>query len=166
MPLSVKKYFFHHPHNYVEYFSADTSRRFSEQWSFSLPANACDEYDVLVYFVETLINSNNVSLAGSIIGKIPGGEDGIRLNESICELLEHVNDAEFDNGVISGIINAIGVRTVTDGADRKALSVKNEKDASDLEVFYPHAAYVLRGLSRFYLSEGNQEYIQSEISDY
>ena len=166
MPLSAKKYFFHHPHNYVEYFSADTSRRFSEQWRFSLPANACDEYDVLVYFVETLINSNNVSLAGSIIGKIPGGEDGIRLNESICELLEHVNDAKFDNAIISGIINAIGVRTITDGADRKALSVKNEKDASELELFFPHAAYVLRGLSQFYLSEGRLDYIQSEISDY
>ena len=75
-------------------------------------------------------------------------------------------DTEFDNAVISGIINAIGVRTVTDGADRKALSVKNENDASELELFYPHAAYVLRGLSRFYLSEGRQDYIQSEIFDY
>ena len=159
-------FFFHHPHNYIEYVSADPSRRFSEQWRFSLPANACDEYDVLVYFIETLINSKNVSLAGSIIGKIPGGEDGVRLNERIRELLEHGDNAEFDNAVISGIINAMGVRTVTDGADQKALSKRNEKDASELELFYPHAAYVLRGLSRFYLSEGRQDYIQSEISDY
>ncbi|MBQ6426004.1 MAG: hypothetical protein IJJ92_04350 [Clostridia bacterium] len=166
MPLSGKVFFFHHPHNYVEFVSADPSRRFTEQWRFSLPANACDEYDVLVYFVETLINSNHVSLAGSIIGKTPDGEDGIRLNEKTRELLEHVDDAEFDNAVISGIINAMGIRTVTDGADRKALSVKNEKDASELELFYPHAAYVLRGLSRFYLSEGRQDYIQSEILDY
>ncbi|MBR0452279.1 MAG: hypothetical protein IJI78_09835 [Oscillospiraceae bacterium] len=166
MPLSGKVFFFHNPHDYIEYVSANPSRRFSEQWRFSLPANACDEYDVLVYFIETLISSNNVNLAGSIIGKIPGGEDGVRLNERIRELLEHVDNVEFDNAVLSGIINAMEVRTITDGADRKALSDKIEKDASELELFYPHGAYVLRGLSRFYMSEGRQDYIQSEISDY
>ena len=86
--------------------------------------------------------------------------------ERVRELLEQVADTEFDNAVISGIINAIGVRTVTDGEDRKALSTKYEKDASEMELFYPHAAYVLRAMSRFYLSEGKQEFIQSEIYDY
>ena len=166
MPLSAKEFFFHHPHKYVEFVSTDPSRRFSEQWKFSLPAKACEEYDVLVFFIETLINSNNVNLAGSIIGKIPGGEDGLRLCERVRELLEQVADTEFDNAVISGIINAIGVRTITDGEDRKALSTKYEKDASEMELFYPHAAYVLRAMSRLYLSEGRQEFIQSEIYDY
>lgn len=166
MPLSGKVFFFHHPHKFVEYISEEPSRIFSEQWTFSLPADACDEYDKLVFFVETLINSNHVSLAGSIIGKIPGGKDGIRLNEKTRELLEQVNDSEFDNAVLNGIINAMGVRTVVDGSDQKALSVKNEKDASKLELFYPHAANVLRGLSRFYLNEGREDYIQSELLDY
>lgn len=166
MPLSGKVFFFHNPYKYIEFVSGDSSRRFSEQWKFTLPANACDEYDALVFFVKTLIESDNMSLAGSIIGKIPGDEDGVRLNERIRELLEYVDNTEFDNAVISGIINAIGLRTVTDGADRKVLSEKYEKDASKMELFYPHAAYVLHTLSRFYLSEGKQDYIQSEIYDY
>ena len=166
MPLSGKVFFFHNPYKFVEFVSHDPSRRFSEQWKFSLPANACDEYDALVFFVKTLIESDNMSLAGSIIGKIPGDEDGVRLNERIRELLEYVDDTEFDNAVISGIINAIGLRAVTDGTDRKALSVKYEKDALSMELFHPHAAYVLHTLSRFYLNEGKQDYIQSEIYDY
>ena len=166
MSLSGREFFFHHPNEYIDYVSAVSSRRFSEQHKFSLPEGACDKYDTLVYFVDTLINSDNTSLAGSIVGKIPSGLDGIRLNERVRELLEYVNDARFDHAVISGIINSLEGRFVTDGADRKELSSKYENDASEVELLYPHAAYILRELSQFYLSEGRHDYIESEIYDY
>ena len=98
--------------------------------------------------------------------KIVENHDGIRLNERVRELLEYVNDARFDHAVISGIINSLEGRFVTDGADRKELSSKYENDASEVELLYPHAAYILRELSQFYLSEGRHDYIESEIYDY
>ena len=165
MPLSGKIFFFHNPIIFVDYVSKDPHRRHIEEWKFSLPENACDEYDVLVFFVETLINSDNKRLAGIIVGKIPGGEDGVRLSEKTRELLEHVDDKGFDNEVISGIIQTIGIRNITDGTDLKVLSYKYEKDASELELFYPHAAYILRNLSRFYMSEGKRDYVDSELFD-
>ena len=131
-----------------------------------MPENACDEYDRLVYFIETLIGAGYKRLAGNFIGKLPGGKDGMRLHEKIRVLLEEVNDSDFDQSVISGIINSGGLRTITDGSDQKTLSDKYEKDASKMELYYPHAANVLRGLSHFYMGEGKQDYIHSEIFEY
>ena len=90
----------------------------------------------------------------------------MRLHEKIRVLLEEVNDSDFDQSVISGIINSGGLRTITDGSDQKTLSDKYEKDASKMELYYPHAANVLRGLSHFYMGEGKQDYIHSEIFEY
>ena len=166
MPLSGRVFFFHNPHIFVEYCSINPSRYYSERWKFSLPENACDEYEELIYFVETLISSGNKLLAGNIVGKIPGEEDGARLSKKTRELLQYVDDIEFDDAVISGIIYMSGGRTVTDGTDQEAIADKYDKDASELELFYPHAAYILRGLSRFYKSEGKQDYVESEICEY
>ncbi len=166
MPLSGRSFYFRNPHKFIDYIMSDSSRYYSEQWKFSLPENACDEYDSLIFFVETLIRAGYKRLAGHFIGRMPGGKDGIRIHEIIRALLEDVNDSDFDQAVISGIINSGGLRTVTDGANQKTLSSKYARDASEMELFYPHAASVLRELSHFYMNEGRQDYIHSEVYEY
>ena len=93
------------------------------QWRFNLPREACAETDNLVYFVDTLIKAGKKSFAASVIGTLPGEADGIRLCKAVRELLEKVGDLEFNNYLVSGIINSTGFRTITDGADQKALSL-------------------------------------------
>lgn len=166
MPLSIRLYFFRNPYSLLRYIQSDPSKLFAMQWRFNLPREACAETDNLVYFVDTLIKAGKNSFAASVVGTLPGEADGIRLCKAVRELLEKVGDLEFDNYLVSGIINSTGFRTITDGADQKALSLKYDRDASELEIFYPHAANVLRKLSRFYMNEGRQDYIHSEIYEY
>lgn len=163
MPLSGKIFFFNHPHIFVDYVS-EAHLRYS--LDFSLPPNACREYDKLISFISALINSNKMYLAADIVANMPEGENGVRLSQTTCELLEHVNDKEFDNILICSVINTNGFRFITDGTDRKALSIKYENDASELEILYPHAANVLRELSKFYRAEGKRDYVFSELNDY
>lgn len=166
LPVSGRKYYFYHPNKYVDYVKTGSSTYYSEVYKFKLPDDACEEYDTLLFFVDTLISADEKNLAANIIGRVPEGNDGIRICPTIRNLLEKVDDTEFDNSVIVGILNTNGVRTVMDGEDQKSLAQKFNDDAIELELFYPHASYVLRELSSFYSDEGRRDYIHSEIYDY
>ena len=163
---SARKYYFFNPDILLKALTADSKTFYSEFYDFSLPNCACDEYEKLVFFVNAFIMADKKYLVGQMIGKMQGGDDGKRLCKTVRELLEDVDDTEFDNSVIVGIINSSGGRTIHDGEDQKALAKKYSNDASELELFYPHAAYVLQELSKMYSNEGRRDYIYSELLDY
>lgn len=163
---SSRKYYFYNPDELLNVLSSNSKTFYAELYDFTLPALACNEYEKLVFFVNSFIKADKKYLAGQMVGKIQSGDDGKRICDTVRELLEDVDDVEFDNSVISGIINSSGVRTVQDGEDQKVLAEKYSNDASELELFYPHAAYVLQELSKLYSNEGRRDYIYSELSDY
>ena len=74
-----------------------------------------------------------------------------------------MGDENFDQEVVIGFLNNLGVRVIDDGSDQKALYEKYKADANNIGVKYYHASSILCAIANSYLSKAKSDFIESEI---
>ena len=103
---------------------------------------------------------------GTILGKNIKGSDGHFPHEFIRRLLEEYDSRELDGNIAALFEGLYGMRTVEDGMPQRKLAKEYLDFANELQIDYPHSAYVLRLISKGYENEANSDYVHSEVMFY
>lgn len=160
---AAEKYFFSHPFDLVR-FAGDDDGNYTHVLNFyMLPDNAYTEAESFDSFVHAFVDSGYLNLLGRILGRSIKGTDDIFPHEYVREFLEEMGDENFDQEVVIGFLNNLGVRVIGDGSDQKALYEKYKADANNIGVKYYHASSILCAIANSYLSKAKSDFIESEI---
>ena len=139
---------FLNPDEYISLISQ--SRPFSGGFEslFVLPTQAYENYTAFSSFFDSLLNQGEqyYSIAGRIMGKSIPDSDGIFPHAFIRKYLEQRNERRLDQELFVGKILAQTFWTIGDGEKERIQAEKYHHAAIELELDYPHTAWMLRKL--------------------
>ncbi len=84
-------------------------------------------------------------------------------NIIIFKIADNYNNQSFDCGFEIGYDSLDRVRFVGDGTDQKAKYDELVRIAEKIEIDYPHAAQLLKRISKQYLYNSQRDHISSEL---
>jgi len=157
------KYLFYHPMDMIRLVEASHGNCFYISYHYYLPDCAYKDRKALNHFVESLVQSNHLSLLGSILGRSNKGADGFFPHEFIRDLLEALNNEKLDEEVYIEYLNSRGVRTVTDGTALRHRASQFVEAAHSLAIAYPHTAAILQDVAEDYMQEARRDRLHSEL---
>lgn len=157
------KYLFYHPMDMIRLVEASHGNYFYISYHYFLPDCAYKDRKALNHFVESLVQSNHLSLLGNILGRSGKGADGFFPHEIIRDLLEALNNEKLDEEVYIGYLNSRGARTVTDGTALRNRARQFSEAAHSLAIAYPHTAAILQDVAEDYMQEARRDRLHSEL---
>lgn len=164
---SARKYLFDHPGEIKKLLECDNINQYTFLSTYKVPECAYLDYSTFRYFfieLRKLLNDESGYYIGSILGKTKNGEDGWFPHEFTRNILEEFNEKRMDEHVMIAYLNDMSFRTISDGSDQKAIMEKYKNKALELEIRYPHTAYILNLLSEDYGRNAKHDYEDSEIN--
>lgn len=164
---SARKYLFDHPDIIKMLLDEGKVSNYRFLHDYQLPENAYLNYSDFKFFfskISELFDENPEYYIGGILGKTKKGTDEWFPHEYVRNILEEFNSKELDVHVVVSYHNAQSFRLVSDGSDQKNIMEKYKNKALDLEVRYPHTAYILTKLSDEYGRNAKYDYEDSEIN--
>lgn len=168
-PKGVCTYLFRHPNKVKDIVLSGMMGRYSFNENFRLPEEAYNDYGSFKFFFDSLKSFDDESfkhVIGTILGKNIKGSDGHFPHEFIRRLLEEYDSRELDGNIAALFEGLYGMRTVEDGMPQRKLAKEYLDFANELQIDYPHSAYVLRLISKGYENEANSDYVHSEVMFY
>lgn len=172
-PKGVCSYLFRHPNQIRDIYLSGIAERYGFSENFRIPPEAYDDYDSFKFFFDSLLEFNDCDLdvyindlMGAILGKDIKGSDGYFPHESIRKLLEEYNSVELDTSIAVFFEGLNRMRTVVDGKPQQKIAKYHMEVANELQIDYPHSAYVLKLISKRYEIEAAHDYVYSEVTFY
>ena len=170
-PKGVCIYLFRHPNQIKDIVLSGILERYSFNENFGLPEEAYRDYSSFKFFFDSLRSFDDSDeifkgVIGTILGKNIKGTDEHFPHEFIRRLLEEYDSRELDRNIAALFEGLYGMRTVEDGKPQRKIAKDFMDFANELQIDYPHSAYVLRLISKEYENEANRDYVHSEVMIY
>ncbi len=164
----ICRYLFRYPNQVKDIVLSGTIGRFRFNENFVLPQEAYDDYNSFKFFFDSLKEFNGDGsfdgMIGTLLGKNVKGADGHFPHEYVRKLLEEYDSRELDKDIAVSFEDFYRVRTVGDGKPQRKIAKDYIDFANELQIDYPHAASVLRLISKEYENVANRDYVYSEVA--
>lgn len=169
-PKGVCRYLFRHPEQIKDIVLSGIIEKYRFVENFKLPQEVYSDYNSFKSFFDILQSFDCTDKLKAVIGTILGqnikGKDGFFPHEYVRKLLEEYDSRELDKNVAEFFEGLHGMRKVEDGMPQRKKSKEYLDFSNKLQIDYPHAAYVLRLISKEYENEANRDYVYSEVMLY
>lgn len=168
----IKKYYFYNPNEICKIINDRSDgyfKCFEFELEYELPNCAFEDYDMIKSFIHYIIDNTygeKRDSAYSLIGELLSRalDKGItKKNIIIFKIADNYNNQSFDCGFEIGYDSLDRVRFVGDGTDQKAKYDELVRIAEKIEIDYPHAAQLLKRISKQYLYNSQRDHISSEL---